>query len=642
MKAKETVFFLKVEPMSLDELNNKLHSRDFHADRTRQSVLLDPDNTLKEEDVQMNQTETWQDPSGAKGVVAPTESIVPKKKYIKTLVIALGIITVIAVTLGIAMKVRSSLFHQEKIQLNLVGPSDSSSAELVTFTFEYNNDNWASLENTVVVFEYPDTFHPESAPGLVINTSRAEYPIGTIASRGKGTATLSGKFSSYRGDRIVIGAVFRYSPSSLSGAFEKRVQKEVRIASSPLSLEVSAPIESADGQAIEYEIRYVNNGSTDFSNLRVKLDYPDGFVFSDSDPRPVEENNFFLVGTLAPREEGKIVVRGTLSGERDQQKALHGSIGVPQGDGTFAVYSEHERRTRVVASPFSIIQKMNNAVRDVALEPGDRIAYEIVYKNEGNVGVRDAILTVELDSPYLDYTTLQFASVRGAYNQAKKIISWKASDFPSLARVEPGQGGTVTFSIGTYSNLRDRFPGTSQLLLRSVAKIDSPDIPVLTGSTKIVASSEVTAKFNTSVSASLTGLYQDVVFQNTGPQPMIVGQETTYTIHYALSNTFNTVANGRVSILLPTGIRHTGKRSPESERITFNERTNEFVWDVGDIAPGTTREIVLQVAVVPEPVSVGGDVTLVSRALFTGKDSFTGKDHRLENSYKVNGASFAP
>lgn len=628
--------------MSLDELNNKLHSRDFHADRTRQSVLLDPNNALEAEDVQMNQTESWQNPDGVKAVVAPVLSTTPKKKYIRILVIALSIITVIAVTLGIAMKVRSSLFHQEKIQLNLVGPSDSSSADPVTFTFEYNNDNWASLENTVVIFEYPDTFHPETAPGLVINTSRAEYQIGTIDSRGQGTVTLSGKFSSYRGDRIAIGAVFRYSPSSLSGTFEKRVQKEVRIASSPISLEVNAPIESADGQSIVYEIQYVNNGSTDFSNLRVKLDYPDGFVFSDADPRPLEGNDVFLVGTLAPRAEGKIVIRGTLSGERDQQKALHGSIGVLQGDGSFAVYSEHERRTRVVASPFSISQKINEAVRDVALEPGDRITYEIAYKNEGNVGVRDAILTVELDSPYLDYTTLQFSGVRGAYNQAKKIISWKASDFPSLARVEPGQGATVTFSIGTYSNLKDRFPGASELLLRSVAKIDSPDIPVLTGSTKIVASSEVTAKFHTAVSASLTGFYQDAVFQNTGPQPMIVGEETTYSVHYALSNTFNTIKNGRVSILLPTGIRHTGQRSPGNEQISFNERTNEFVWDVGDIIPGTTREIVLQVAVIPEPVSVGGDITLVSRALFTGKDSFTGKEHRLENSYKVSGVIFAP
>lgn len=629
--------------MALDELNTKLHSRDFHADRTRQSVLLDSENALSEEGIQMNQTESWQEPNtlGKEETLAPSSSV-PKKKYIKVLVISLGIITAIALAIGIAMKIRSSLFHEENIQMNIVGPNDISSAELVTFSFEYTNDNWASLENAAVIFEYPETFHPENTPGFVTNTSRAEYAIGTVASHGKGTVTLSGKFSSYRGDRIVMGAVLRYSPASFSGAFEKRTQKEVRIASSPLSLEVVAPIESANDQDIQYEVHYTNNGTSDFSNLRVKLDYPDGFVFFDADPRPTEGNAIWKVATLSPRADEKIIVRGKLSGERDQQKAFHGSIGVVQGDGSFAVYSEHERRTRVVASPFSISQKVNNNVRDVALNPGDRISYEVTYKNEGNVGIRDAILTVDLDSPYLDYTTLQWNSVRGAYNQSRKVISWKASDFSSLARVEPGQSGVVSFSIGTYTNLGERFPGASELILRSVAKIDSPDIPVLTGSTKIVASSEVTAKFNTSVSANLTGLYQDAVFQNTGPQPMIVGQETTYSIHYALSNTFNRVENGRVSILLPTGIRHTGKRSPESERITFNERTNEFVWDVGDIAPGTTREIIFQVAVIPEPVSANGDVLLVSRALFTGKDSFTGKEHRLENSYKVSGVSFAP
>lgn len=636
--------------MALDELNNKLHSRDFHADRASRPTIPIEEGVWSEESAQMNQTETWQDPGKVLKVAdEDSKSVLVRllsKKYFKIIAYSVGSIAVLAVVAGIAMTVRSSLFQEENIKLGFSGPNNVASAESVVFTFEYDNDNWANLDNATVIFEYPDTFRPDAAPNLVINASRAEQVLGSISSRGKGTVTLKGKFYSYQGDRSLVSAVLRYSPSSLSSSFEKRVLKEIHIVSSPILFEIVAPLESAYGQEIQYEIRYSNNGTTDFSNLHVKIDYPDGFTFIDADPRPAEGNALWRIDTLKPRSEGKITVRGRLIGERDQQKAVHGSIGFFQGDGKFLAYSEHERRTRLVASPFSISQTINGNIRDVALNPGDSISYEVTYKNEGNVGIRDAILTVELDSPYLDYRTLRFDSTRGAYDQSRRVVSWKASDLPSLARVEPGQSGSVSFSIETYNDLKERFTDARELTIQSIAKIDSPDIPVLTGLTKVIASSEVTAKINTSVTAVLTGLYQDTIFENSGPQPMVVGQETTYSIHYSIANTLNTVDGGRVSILLPTGIRHTGKRSPENERVTFNERANELTWEVGSIAPGTMREIVFQVAVVPEPGDVtggnSGSVILVNRALFTGKDSFTGKEHQLENSYKVSGVSPAP
>jgi hypothetical protein len=625
--------------MALDELNEKLHSRDFHADRIRRTALPDL-NDVAPDAAQINPTEAWQDPEkAAEALTEDQKSVLARllsKKYLKIITLILGGIATLAVVAAIAMTVRSSLFQEENIRLSLSGPNDVASAESVVFIFEYDNDNWASLENATVVFEYPETFQPENAPNVVINTSRAEQTIGTIPSRGKGTIALRGKFYSYQGDRLAISAVLRYSPSSLSSSFEKRVRQDVRIVSSPIFFEIVAPLESAQGQEIQYEIRYSNNGTADFTNLHVKIDYPDGFEFIDANPRPVEGNALWKTDTLKSRMEGAIVIRGILSGERDQQKAIRGGIGFFRGDGKFVTYSEHERRTRVVASPFSISQMINGNIRDVALDPGDSIVYQVTYKNEGNVGIRDAILSVELDSPYLDYRTLSFStSERGAYDQSRRVVSWKASDLPALARVEPGQGGSVSFSVATYEDLKERFLGVRELTIRSIAKIDSPDIPVLTGLTKVIASSEVIAKINSSVSVALTGLYQDSVFENSGPQPMVVGQETTYSMHYSIANTLNTIENGRASILLPTGIRYTGKRSPENERISFNERTNELIWDIGSIVPGTTREIVFQIAVVPEPGNIDGReaITFVNKALFTGRDSFTGKEHQLESNY---------
>ncbi len=617
--------------MALDELNDKLHSRDFHADRVRQPTMFEPQGALPEvASRQLNQTDKWSDP-GVRSVHHESEMIPKKpslrKRYLSILVLALGSVTLMAIGIGIVMKINASRFSETNIKLTLAGVSEVTSAQQVTFTFDYNNDNWANLRNVVVIFDYPESFHPDEAPDLTINQSRAEKKIGDIASHAQGKVTLSGKFFGFRGERAVLSATLRYTPSTTSSAFETRVQKDVRVASSPLFFEIIAPTELASGQEIQYEIRYGNTGEIEFPNLRVKLDYPDSFSFTDADPQPAEGTTVWSVGTLSSHAEGRITIRGRLTGERDQQKSVHGAIGFFQGDGKFAVYSEHEKRTRVVASPFAITQKVNGSVNQASIHPGDRIKYEIEFKNEGKVGIRDAILTAEIDSPYVDYGSIRFeGGAPGAYNESRKSISWKASDFPALFRVEPGQTGKVSFSIGSFENLKSRFPTGHELSVQSVAKIDSPDIPALVGFTKVVASSISTVRFNTMVTADLVVSYQDATFQNTGPFPPVAGQETTYTVRYSLTNTFNNVEKSRVTILLPTGIRYTGKQIPESEKVFFNNRSNELSWDIGTLASGSAREIAFQIGVIPPPGSQPLDIVLVGKAVYTGQDSFIGSN----------------
>lgn len=628
--------------MALDELNDKLHSRDFHADRVRKPTMFEPQGVIPDIALpEISQTENWQDPAAT---LKAEETLVPHKpsphrKYWRVLAMAVGGVVLVAILAGMVVKINTSRFSENNIKVALSGASDVSSAERVTFTFDYNNDNWVKLRNATIVFDYPESFHPDAAPDLAVSQSRAEKKLGDIASHSQGKVTLSGKFYGFRGEQAVLSGTLRYSPSTSSSTFEKRTQKNVRVASSSLFFEIIAPTELASGQEVQYEIHYGNDGEMSFPNLRVRMDYPDTFVFTDADPRPLDGNGstVWSVGTLGPHADGRIVIRGRLSGERDQQKSVHGAIGFFQGDGSFAMYSEHEKRTRVVASPLAITLSVNGQERSGVLDAGDGLDYVVQYKNEGNVGIRDAILTVEMNSPYIDPSTIQFeGGAQGSYNQSSKVILWKASDMSALSRIEPGQGGKAAFRVQTYSDMGGRFSTARELQYQSVAKIDSPDIPAIVGITKVVASSVFTMKFNTSVTHGVRVSYQDGTFSDSGPLPPVVGQETTYTLHYTLSNTWNDVEGGRVKILFPTGIRYTGQRSPESEKMVFNERANELSWDVGTLRAGTTRTLAFQVGVTPEPGNTGQDVALISQSTFTGKDTFTGQDLKLEAGKKMN------
>ncbi len=614
--------------MSFEELNGSLHGRDAHLERVRKPTAFEPGGAAPDEGTlaQFSKTEQWSQPKTTPStkLVGVTFEDISGRQRRKKIALILGGIALVLVLGGLAYKMRTLLFNVDRVQLSVSGPSEVASAESTSFTFIYANNNLIALNNATLILTYPEVFHPEAQPAMKISASQAEITLGAIKGRSQGKVVLVGKFYGSKGDHVLIRATLRYAPNNVTSLLETETTLTVNVASSPLSLEIEAPLELASGQNVEYTLQYNNTGDLGFSNLKVQADYPAGFEFVESEPRPASGNNLWHVGDLITRGSGKIIVRGTLSGERDERKSITARIGFFQGDGNFVSYSDNERKTVIVASPLTITQKVNNQT-DAAIDLGGSLKYDVTYKNEGNIGVRGAIVTVEIDSPYLDFGRLNL-SAKGAYDEKSHLITWKASDVPSLAKLEPGQGGTISFSVPVLSVISESLQNERNLTIRSVARIDSLDIPLALDSNKIIASNVTTVKVNTAVEAKLSGFYQDTTLSNAGPLPPKVGQETSYTFHMALHNTSNDVTDARVIISLPSGMRFTGKFSPVEERMLFDSRTNELTWNVDTLAARANRELLFQIAVTPDPSQVGADVPLVNSFTFSGKDSFTGKD----------------
>ena len=624
--------------MGLEDLNSKLYGRELHLDRnTHHADSFDPAEVTPVSDTvsQFKETGAWQKlPSEiekTKEEIAREES---KKKLRKRIALVLGGIALLLIVGGVVFKVRSLLFSEDKIQTSFSGPYDVASGELTTFSFEYANDNWSQLEEAKIIFTYPEGFHPEQGGNLSVNTSRAEGVIGIIPANSKGTKTISGKFYGSRGDKVKFSATLEFRQKNVSSAHTKESEFVVNIASSSLLLEIEAPMELASGQDIEYQINYKNTGDIVFPNQKVKLTYPDSFHFNNADPSPSDGQNTWSIGDLGPHSEGKIVVRGTLQGNRNESKTIEGAIGIFRGDGAFVSYGSHERKTRIITSPLTIEQTVNGVTEAVA-NMGDALDYKIVYRNDGNVGVRDAIVTVEIDSLVLDLSKLELP-MRGAYDPTRKTLSWKAAEVPGLARIEPGQGGEIDFKIPLFSAVPENAKTARNVSIKTVAKIDSPDIPTLLNSNKIVASNNLYIPVNTNVETSLLGFYKDAAIENTGPIPPIAGKETTYTMHFSLSNTFNEVSNAKILMLLPTGVRFTGKSFPDTEKVVYNERTNELSWNLDTVSPTAARSLIFQIAATPNPNQVDDVMPLIHSFIFSGKDTFTEKDIRLERSGKTS------
>lgn len=607
--------------MGLQDLNENIHRRDFRNERETRTAF-DPNVGEREGEVGF-ETAHWDASQVPVRKTLLGRFLSFSARHWPWYLLGLFLFALLVVAVNFET-LRAMVFSNDRVSVEIVGPTDVASGETVSYKVVFRNMNVLKVKDAEVVVSFPESFRVGQAEGFEIDGHSMRRSVGEIAPDGSGEVRFSGKFYGSKGSLVYFHPTLRFIPFGVSGAFETGGQTGVTIVSSPLFLEMTAPQEAMSGNEVEYVISYRNDSDLPYSNIRILADYPEDFRFSGSDPRPTEGDDVFRIGNLEPGASGEIRVHGTLYGENNQSKAVAASLGVFQGDGNFLAYETKDRATRMIVSPLSITQTVNGRV-DLAAKPGDPLRYELGFVNQGDIGLRDVIVTVELDPTLLDLTRLDLRGGKGFYDAGRQSIVWTAADLPALARLEPGQGGMVSFSVPLRGDIATTGEAGKHLSVRTVAKIDSPDVPFVLASNKVIASNTLEVRVGSEIGFDILGFHTDTPIPNSGPVPPTVGRETTYMLRFRVTNYLNDLTGARVVATLPSGVRCTGVFLPDTEHMACNERTGEVIWDIGTMAGGekVSRELSFQVAVVPGPDRTGDVLRLLSGAVLEATDTFT-------------------
>lgn len=604
--------------MSLSEIKNKLYKREFDKSLSQRSQS-DFDVIGKEREESAPKAFAWGEKAQAPYV---------QNKAIKTGIMALGAILLIATVFVGVFKWKQSSFSEERVNISISGPEEAGSGKRLTYIIKYNNDNRTDLKNVSLKITYPENFKPEENSQFISDGyTSGTFSMGSIPGRGAGEVVFNGKAYSPKGTLVYLKAELLYAPSGFSSQFVSNTQLGVTIASTPVNLEIFAPANISSADAVDYLVEYKNEGEVTFEDMRVRFQYPEGFSFSRSDPAPFSGNDVWYVGDLLPKQSGKIVVSGKLEGERDQVKSVWAYIGVID-QGEFISYSEEKTETNIVASPLIIAQTVNGKT-SLNVNAGDELVFVLKFKNEGDMGLKDVIVTEKIESPALDYDTLRIR--QGAFDFDDKRITWKASDFPILASLQPGQEGEIEFSIRLKKIIPVNSKNDNNFVISSMVKIDSPYVPTPIEMNKVISGNKLDIRLNSKIVLDTRGFYHDALLPNNGPIPPKVGHETTYTIHWKASNISNDVEKARIETILPTGVIMTGNIYPQEASLSYNERTNAIVWDIGSMKAGvgilsSPLEAAFQVRIKPSSDQEGHTVDLVGSATFSATDNFTGEN----------------
>lgn len=524
----------------------------------------------------------------------------------------------------------------ENITISIFGNTFTDGGEDLPLQIQIVNKNNTNLDLVDLVVEYPKS----SVGDLTEGTERLRESIGTIPAGGihneNVNVILYGEQGSIRPVRVAI----EYRVEGSNAIFVKEKMYEVTINTTPVNLSLDAPTEITPNQDLTLALKTSLNSTRSLENVLIKLDYPVGFQFVSAEPKPTLGNNVWDLGKLKPGEDHDIYINGRMLDVFDgEEKTFHISSGTQsKSDKSMldVVYNTLSH-TILISEPFIQAQLYINGAyaKEYATNSKSPIQAQIRWKNNLDSVVNDMVIRAKISGNALDRKGVN--EQQGFYSSSEDVIIWDKNTDDRFAQVNPGENGTLGFSLASLP----LFSTTSGI-------ISDPNITIeISVSGKQATAGNIVKEVKSGESKIIrmisdVGLVNKVLyyagpFKNSGAIPPKAENETTYTVVWSVSNTSNSLSKVEVHATLPQWVRFLDTKIPDDGSLSFNSSTREITWNVGNVPKGTglsssTREISFQIGFTPSLSQAGTAPTLINEAVMTGHDNFANVNVKINKA----------
>ncbi|HRY52835.1 MAG TPA: hypothetical protein P5089_03260 [Candidatus Portnoybacteria bacterium] len=525
-------------------------------------------------------------------------------------------------------------FDSSGVSLDIFGQERVVSGEEITFVVRYKNNSRVAISNATLLFYFSSQSSPTDKDNVALQGDSyvATKNLGQLTSGQEGQAEFKVRVLGDKDSQQKFKAKLNYRPSNVNSDFSNEKEFVSTIISVPLVLSFILPEKIVSGQTMNFSLRYLNTSDASFSDAKLKIEYPEGFIFDSALPSPdsssslsPELSNTWSLPEIGSREEGNIVIKGILSGTEGDSKVFKAQIGSQKEKEDFIVYSQTLSALQVSSSPLFIEQSLSGAEGNNA-NIGQGLTYKIKYRNTTSVAIGPVFITVKIDSRVVDLASVK--ATDGFFSSSDGLITWNSSSLSALESLAPKTEGALEFSL----QVKDRLPVSTfsdkNFIITTTAKIDSFNVPLALSGTQLSGQNQLLVKINSPLVINMKGFYNDKIIPNSGPLPPRVGQKTTYTIYWQALNVSNDLSNVAVEAYLPSYVSWEGNIYPKDEDIKYDAASGKIVWQIGRLSAGTgilspVRQAVFQVGFTPSIGQVGNEAIIVKSAQISGQDNFT-------------------
>lgn len=465
----------------------------------------------------------------------------------KTALIATLLSFVLVLT--VLILVISFVLPKTKVEITVFGPETAKAGELITYSVVVKNTGNVILKKPELVFHYSSLSLPEK------NLIETKTPEDIYPNQEK-TFTFKGQLFGKAGEEREVKTWLNYSTDKKPAVAMSKVSNFNTVISEVpidliLDLPQKIPIYPTESADFTFRTRYFSSADQPLPNLKLSIDYPDDFTFKESIPSKIEEQKI-EIPILEQFGRGEAEITGTFPAGYEIGKELNFEAKLFINlHGTDVLLKEDSVKTETYEPTFSFSQKINNQEKYFPY-PGEKLHYEIYFKNIQETPLRDLSLTTILEGNLYDLQTIESSS--GTFTKGGNSISWSGEQIPELRYLTPGEEGKIEFWV----QLKEDYQPENITEIHALIK----NRILLAG-----FETEFRNRVNSLIKITQEGYFRDVYgfFENSGSHPPEVNKTTYYTIVWKLENYYNWTENVTIKASLPTGINFRSVKATQGE-----------------------------------------------------------------------------
>ena len=607
----------------IHKLRQQLYSRDYKPKEDRRAVVTS-------EEVEGIQSD-WKTPEEHK---KKKFDFLHKQKegfFIKWVLVLSIIFFLISFIIAALIFLRGGVdISSKNVDVRILGPVSIGGGEELSLEVIVDNKNNVDMESATVFIEYPEgTRSHENINKELTRDSRDYGPIGSGRNvRNTFKSVLFGEQDSVKEIKVVV----EYRVAGSSATFGKEKNYEIQISSAPVLVNIKYPNQIRSDQDVEFIVDITSNSSTDLNNVLFKAEYPFGFSFVDSDPKPSFDKDVFSIGLLKPEERRTIKIRGTLQAQDNEERTFRFNIGTESENDERelgAVYVSSDKTIAVTKPSLGVSATINGSQsNEVAVRSGQSVSTVISWINNLTTRVVNANVSSSISGTMFEPKTVAVGA-GGFYRSSNNTIVWDQNTQPDLAEISSGERGAVNFDFSVKNLTSSLGAGVRNPEINLNVDIEGTRFSEGNVPEQIQTTFSKKIKVASDLDLSARAVRTIGPIENTGPVPPKVDQTTTYTIIWSLTNSYNDVKNVRVVSQLPAYVEWEGVYSPNSENIFFNQTTNQVIWEIDNLPAGSgfsssPKQVAFRVAVTPSVSQIDSSPIIIQQASAQGQDGFAG------------------
>ena len=512
-------------------------------------------------------------------------------------------------------------FSSADVKVFVQGPDSFKAQEKVEMEVGFVNDSSVDLGEGILYVTIPSFLKFDGADGVEQKIEFDKVKKGEKFSR---------KIVIISEDPEVSGAIklkAEYSLENFARKLTSEYSRDFRVTSLPITVILNIPQKAVSGQSIKGSFDFVADSNIESGTVYAKLEFPQGFILGESVPLPIEEN-IWEFKDIMPGENYGVEFEGKIQGSQDEEKQFKLLFGKLEGGVVFTPQYETSKALIMASAPLELAQNINGKENQYSANSGEVLNFSIHYKNKSGVDIEDASLAVQLGGDIFDFGKVDGKT--GYFNNNAKTITWNKNFQPNFALIKDGAEGEVSFSAPVRDGIVPLNVKDTNKSVKIIAVMESPKAPLSLGGLSLRAESQIEVKLKSVLGVKSKGYYYEGPFSNSGPVPPRVGEKTTYTIIWHISNTTNDASGVQVVAALPSYVNFENKIYPMSANLDYDSAIRTITWDQGSLRAGAgsilpEETVAFQISVSPEEHKRGRVIEIIGGAKIIGTDTFTGE-----------------